>query len=84
MTICTRDSAVIHAGAVMVSPMGIFADESIRNATSEPSPAMVLSELSIMKNAFCKVIEKKASITTPIKADTIAAPRTALEKFLNR
>ena len=84
MAICTNDNAIIQPGGSIVSPMGKFADVSILVADSEPSAAMPLSVVSIMKNEFCAAMVKNVSIITPINAETIAAPRIALEKFLNK
>ena len=68
----------------MVSQIGNPAEVRMTVASSEPFPAISLSVVSIMKKAFCAPIEKKVSITTPIKADTIAPPRMTVEKFLKR
>ena len=43
-------------------------------AMSELAPAIPLSVVSIMKKAFCALMVKKVSITTPINEDTIAPP----------
>ncbi len=68
----------------MVSPIGSSAAFMKLAATSAPSAAIVLSMVSCIKKAFCAAVVKKASITTPINAETIAPPRTIVEKFLKR
>ena len=68
----------------MVSPIGMLAELRKVVAISEPLPAISLSVLSIMKKAFCAPIVKKVSMTTPISAETIAAPLITPEKCLNK
>ena len=84
ITTCTNDSAIIQPGGLMVSPIGISAEVRKSVATSDPFPAISLSVVSIMNRAFCELIENKVSMTTPIKADTIAPLRTMVGKFLKR
>ena len=68
----------------MVSPTGKPALVKKLLAISEPSPAIARNVESCMKKEFCTAVVKKASMITPIKAETIAPPRTTVEKFLNR
>ena len=68
----------------MVSPIGRLAPLRKSAATSEPFPAISLSVVSIIKNVFCAPMVKKVSMTTPMSADTIAAPLIVVEKLLKR